>query len=227
MSVPKPTLYLLGIPLDGDVGGLEKTKSILENSDIIFGEEPRVASTFLKKWGVTKPFLTWNEHTTKEEKEEYFAKIDSANQVSFFSDIGMPCIEDPGTELVDYFHLRGYTLRSLPGPTALTTAIALCGYKSSPFTFLGFPPRETRERKEFLKKILRKEELLVFYETPYRYKQLVETLRECGFRGELFLGLNLGTSEEMVFRKPIEKLIQEFPKLPKCPPVIILPPRKL
>jgi 16S rRNA (cytidine1402-2'-O)-methyltransferase len=105
--------------------------------------------------------------------------LESGEDIALVTDAGMPSVSDPGTALVHAAQARGVTITPIPGPSALTAAVAASGLVASSFLFLGFLPRSGRKRKDALTRIEKSPEPIVIFESPQR---LAATLRELSDR---------------------------------------------
>jgi len=216
-------LFLVSNSLGNELDLPPRTLESLLSADCIIGEEARSTSTLLKRLGISKDFLLLNEHTTKEELFFLADSLSNFRKICILSDAGNPGIEDPASRLVPLAWAKGIKVRSSPGPVALVSGLAASGFPTSPFVFLGFLPREEKERIQVLKKHLTYGMTLVFYETPYRTKRVLESLTSLGLE-LVFLNLGIGLSEELTFRGNPKDILKS--KIPKLPPVFVLPPQK-
>jgi 16S rRNA (cytidine1402-2'-O)-methyltransferase len=103
--------------------------------------------------------------------------------VALVSDAGTPGISDPGHELIAFCIGEGVTVESIPGPTAIITALVVSGLPTSHFAFDGFPPRKESERKAFFQSLKRDTRTICLYESPMRLLKTLESiLKELGDR---------------------------------------------
>ncbi|TGL23284.1 methyltransferase [Leptospira bourretii] len=220
-------LYLVSNSIGNDEDLPPRTKTLLEEADWIIGEEQRTTSTFLKKLGVSKPFDLVNEHTSRQEMDEIAMKLATTKRTCMISDSGSPGLEDPGKWLVPLAWEMGVEVRSAPGPTALVAALTSSGFATSPFLFLGFLPREEKERERTLKQYLGLGITIAFYETPYRAKHCLETLAKIlpGDR-QIFLALGISMANETSFRGTAKEIHKKFPQGLKLPPVFVVEEKK-
>lgn len=217
------TLFIVSTPIGNPKDISIRALEVLRNSDLIIGEEWKTTSKFLKSQGIEADFEILNEHTTSEELEKLFQKLKSKSNVTFISDCGTPILEDPGNQLINKCLRDNIVVQAVPGANALITALVLSGFPVSPFTFFGFLPREKEERKLTLQKQIQLKHTLVWYETPYRYKAVVEDLGKIISKDKkIFLGLNLTMENEIQFRGSLKDLLEKLDTLPKAEPVIIL-----
>lgn len=220
-------LYLVSNSIGNDLDIPPRTKQLLDSADWILGEEFRTTSTILKKLGLNKDFDLINEHSTKKEMEEIALKLRSQKQTCLISDSGSPGLEDPGKWLVPLAWEMGVIVRSAPGPTALISALTASGFATSPFSFLGFLPKEEKDRELKLKQYLALGSTLAFYETPYRIKHVLESLAKiCPGDRRVFLNLGISTDSEVSYRGFAKDLSQKSNGIPKLPPVFVIEEKK-
>ncbi|MDR2750205.1 MAG: 16S rRNA (cytidine(1402)-2'-O)-methyltransferase, partial [Clostridiales bacterium] len=169
------TLHICGTPL----GNLEdltfRALRILKEADVIAAEDTRHTLKLLNHYDVKKPLLSFHEHNWKEKLPVIMQKLRDGQNVALVTDAGMPCISDPGQQLVDACLCEGLPVTSAPGPTALATAVALSGFPSSRFVFEGFLPRDGK-RAKILQEIGAEKRAVVLYEAPHHLKELLSDL---------------------------------------------------
>lgn len=173
------TLYLVGTP----IGNLEdmtlRGLRTLEEVDLIACEDTRRTKKLLSHFNIHTPVTSYHQHSQPGKVEELLARVRSGQKVAVVSDAGMPAISDPGRDLVARAVSEGLYLAVIPGPSALTAALAVSGLAPQPFTFLGFWPRTNKERRRLLEELAHLYWTAVFYEAPHR---LVETLKDISQR---------------------------------------------
>ncbi|MDI7195352.1 SAM-dependent methyltransferase [Leptospira santarosai] len=224
------TLVLVSISLGNSDDLTARARNLLEYCDVLIGEEVRTTSTLLKSLSISKRFLLCNEHTTPEEIHSLAQTVMDSGLSVLISDAGTPGIEDPGKELVGEVLRKGGKVRSAPGPIAFGAALSISGFKTSPFTFCGFLSRDSSERKAELSRYLKPGHTVVFYETPYRYKSVLQDLnlvfKKTKDEREIFFCLDLTLESEFQFRGKIGELLKILDTLPKGNPVVVVSPRK-
>lgn len=161
----------------GSLGHLpDRTCEWLREAELVIFEEDRPGRQTLKKAGIHRDYLKFNEHkpaTTVAELEETLAIGGTA---LYMSDQGMPNIADPGRELLATAYRLGAKVTVIPGACSITAALAACPALHNQYLFYGFLPRESEQR---LAEIARLKTLAfpsVVLETPYRYRQLCEDI---------------------------------------------------
>lgn len=217
-----PTLYIAGMPIDGDFANLPpRTIEVLKKADFVIAEEKKTAHRLLAGIGEReKPFFLLNEHDDDNSRMELATKMYNASTVVLFSDAGTPCVADPDPKFVDICHSMGITVRSLPGPSSLMTALSVCGFGAQQFQYLGFPPRDKRERALFFQGLAKTKVTTLFLERPYA---LDKTLAEMTVvKREIAVCMNLGMADELTLRGTPKDLKAQLAGK-KAPFVIVIP----
>ncbi len=128
------------------------------------------------------PYIELNEHTKEGELKEIQAALLSGKTIGLISDAGLPCLADPGANLVLFCHLHKIKVKHVTGPSSIPIAVMLSGLNGQRFFFDGYLPKNEQERKErILELIVRSEKektTMVFIEAPYRNKQLFELFNQ-------------------------------------------------
>lgn len=166
----KGKLYIVGTPIgnlkDITLRALETLKAV----DLIACEDTRHTLGLLTHYEIKKPLVSYYKPKEREGAERILAALSEGKDVALVTDAGMPCISDPGSILVKEARERGFQVVSVPGPTAVTTAVALSGIIEPVFVFIGFLPPRKKERKELLSRYSKVGASLVFYCSPHDLK---------------------------------------------------------
>lgn len=192
-------LYLVPTP----IGNLEdmtfRAINILKEVDLIACEDTRVTQKLLNHFEIDTPKTSYHEHNIKEQTDKLLKQMLEGKNIAQVSDAGMPSISDPGVELVEAAIERGITVIPLPGANAALTALIASGISPQPFTFIGFLSRKKSDLTKELEALKGKEETLVFYESPFRVKQLMGTLVKV-----------FGEERKVVLAREVTKRYEEF-----------------
>lgn len=233
-----PKISIISLPI-GNLRDISlRALDTLKEVKLIIAEEERNITTFLKKLSLPLPeIIIWNEHSSPEDLEGIFQTIQSKGSVAIVSDSGLPNLEDPGKTLIPYILDRiewmdtsgkshnHWKIEFLPGASSLDAGLALSGFSTRPFQFLGLLPRERKERIQQLKKYLSLGITTILLETPYRYKEVIRDIANVlgnNSQRRIFLGLNLTCNDEYIFRGSINNLLKILYSLPKALPVIVI-----
>ncbi|NLT11618.1 MAG: 16S rRNA (cytidine(1402)-2'-O)-methyltransferase [Clostridiaceae bacterium] len=174
-------LYIVGTPIGNFEDFSFRAKRILESADIIACEDTRVTGLLLSDFGIKARLTSYHEHNKFAKGASICEGLKSGQTVALVSDAGMPCISDPGYELVKTCIEEGIEISVVPGPTALSCAIALSGLPSDHFYFEGFLPAEGSERKKRLAALQAFSCMIILYEAPHRLEKTLRELCEKGF----------------------------------------------
>ncbi|WP_210620450.1 16S rRNA (cytidine(1402)-2'-O)-methyltransferase [Mammaliicoccus lentus] len=200
------TLHLVGTP----IGNLEdityRAVRILKESDYIFCEDTRVTSKLCQHYEIHTPLKSYHEHNKDKASEQIIDYMEDDKQIALVSDAGCPCISDPGYELVNQVREAGFLVETIPGPNAAITALMTSGLPSYKFVFLGFLPRQAKDKHEVLDKWMHRESTMMIYESPYRVKQTLKAISEIDSERKIAIGRELTKKFEQVETGSIETI---------------------
>ena len=162
------TLYVTGTPIGNLSDFSPRAAQTLSEVDFIAAEDTRVTLKLLNHLGIKKPMVSYYEHNRRERGEMICARIEQGENCAIVTDAGMPCISDPGEDLVKLCAERGIKTVVIPGPSAVVSALAVSGLPTGRFTFEGFLSVNKKSRGEHLKSLLREKRTMIFYEAPHK-----------------------------------------------------------
>ena len=169
-------LWVVGTPI-GTLSDLSvRAQRLLATADVIAAEDTRTARKLLSAHNIAAGELESLHAHNESHKAASLARRAMEQNVALVSDAGMPGISDPGRFVVDAALELGVEIRSVPGPSALTTALSLSGYPVAPSYFAGFAPRKGREG--FVKSLAGRSEVCVVFESPKRVVDLILRLAQ-------------------------------------------------
>ncbi len=168
-------LYVVGTPI-GNLGDFTpRAIETLEKVDFLAVEDTRVTVKLLNHFGLKKEMLSYYEHNKASKGNLILERLLAGETCALMSDAGMPAISDPGEDLVRLCHQNGVAVESVPGPSAITTALAIAGMPSGRFCFEGFLTTQKNGRKLHLESLKTEQRTMVFYEAPHK---LLATLKD-------------------------------------------------
>ena len=168
-------LYVTGTPI-GNLGDFSpRAAETLESVDFIAAEDTRVTLKLLNHFGIKKPMVSYFEHNKRERGEIICNRIEQGENCAIVTDAGMPCISDPGEDLVRICYEQGIEVTSLPGAAACITALTMSGLPTRRFAFEAFLPRDKKERARVLEELAQESRTMIVYEAPHH---LLKTLKE-------------------------------------------------
>jgi len=161
-------LYVVGTPI-GNLGDMSpRAIEALTKADFIAAEDTRVTLKLLNKFEIHTPLVSYHEHNFLTMGPKIVERLQSGENCALVTDAGMPAISDPGEDLVRLCREAGVEVMSVPGPSALITALAISGMSSRRFCFEGFLSAQKSERKAALADLAAEKRTMIFYESPHR-----------------------------------------------------------
>lgn len=199
-------LYVVGTPI-GNLGDFSpRAVEILKQVDFIAAEDTRVTLKLLNHFGIQKPLVSYYEHNLRQRGQEILRRLEAGETAAVVSDAGMPCISDPGEDLVRLCAQAGVEVQVIPGPSAAVSALAVSGLPTSRFTFEGFLSTNRKNRGEHLDSLKQERRTMIFYEAPHKLPTTLEDLKEA-FGGDRRIALcrELTKLHEQVLRMNLEQ----------------------
>jgi len=202
-------LYIVGTPI-GNLNDISiRAKNILEKVSLIACEDTRTTGKLLKKLEISNKLVSFHKHNSFQRLDYLISKLVDGESIALVSDAGMPSISDPGEILIKKAKEVNLDIICIPGPCAAINAIVCSGLDSSKFTFYGFIPKSSTERKVLLKEIYESKISSIVYESPKRILKLLEDLKTfCGGKRKLVLLKELTKKYEQHFGNNIDEVLK-------------------
>ncbi len=216
-------LIICGLPIGNPDDISKRLIETLQAVDFIAAEDTRTASLFLSKFLIKKRLIAYHDFSDQKSREKVIDILKQGNKVALISDAGMPLISDPGYHLIQAAVKENINIQVVPGPTALTTALAISGLPSDRFCFEGFLARKPAQRQEQLRNLIIEDRTMIFYEAPHRLKETLQDIMEILGDRDCFVVRELTKKYEEQFRGKIGEIIEQFTqKEPKGEFVVVL-----
>ena len=200
-------LYLCATPI-GNLSDITfRAVDTLKSVDLIAAEDTRHTMILLGHYDIKTKMTSYHEHNKYEKAAELVMQMLSGADIALVTDAGTPGISDPGEELVKQALAAGIEVTSVPGPSALVTAVSMCGLSSRRFVFEGFLPYDKKERKEALARLENETRTMVIYEAPHRILRTLKDLREVLGDREIRICRELTKIHETVLALRIDEAI--------------------
>jgi 16S rRNA (cytidine1402-2'-O)-methyltransferase len=168
---------------------------ILREVDIIAAEDTRHTRKLLAHFEIHTPLIRYDEYT---DATKILQLLIEGKNIACVSDAGMPAISDPGANLVKLAIENNIAVCPIPGANAALSALICSGLDTTKFTFAGFLPKSSKNRREILTELSTHGETLIFYEAPHRIKKILEEMAEI-----------LGNRQAVIARE-LTKIHEEF-----------------
>ena len=167
-------LYLVATPI-GNLGDITlRALETLRSVDYVASEDTRTTGRLLKHFEISRPQISFHEHNEDKAGERILGLLREGKSIAVVTDAGTPGISDPGYSIVRRAIDAGEEVTMIPGPAGLIMAVVLSGLPLHSFTFRGFPPRKSGQRRRFLEVDLHSPHTLIFYESPFRLAAFLE-----------------------------------------------------
>jgi 16S rRNA (cytidine1402-2'-O)-methyltransferase len=184
-------------------------KEIVYSLNHFIVEELRTARRFLRSYGFTKDFDNdctlnlFNEHTDARDTENYLNPCLEGHDIGLLSEAGVPCVADPGADIVAMAHRKNIQVIPLIGPSSILLALMASGFNGQSFAFTGYLPIKPNERvkafKQIENKVYKENQTQIFIEAPYRNVKLLQAMCE-SFSAEtkICVACDIATSNEFI-----------------------------
>ena len=220
------TLYLVSTPIGNKLDISLRAQNVLSLVDVILCEDTKKSGIFLKDLGIKNKLLSYHDHSNVS-KINYFLKLlKEGASLAIISDAGTPLISDPGYELVAKAIDEKIKVTSIPGPSAVISALISSGLSTSSFVFEGYAPKKKGQLETFLKNLQYEMRTIILFESPKRIERLVEMIvKILGPKRKVSLAKELTKKFERVITdeaKEIHELIIKDETLKKGEMVIVI-----
>lgn len=207
MGKPRGRLQVVATPI-GNMGDVSaRVRQALESVDAIAAEDTRHSGALLQTLGIARPLLSLHAHNETQRVPEILARLTAGENIALVSDAGTPLLSDPGYELVRAAIEAGIDVEPIPGPSAITAALAVAGLPVGRFCFEGFLPARDRERRAHLAGLVEEPRTLVFFEAPHRIAAtLADMAAEFGGERRAVVARELTKAHETLYRGSLAEL---------------------
>lgn len=203
-------LYLVGTPI-GNLGDMTyRAVETLKEVDFICAEDTRVTAKLLNYFDIKKPLVSYHEHNSKTTGKQVVDRILSGENVAIVTDAGMPCISDPGEDLVRLCYENGIEVDVVPGPSAVVSALAVSGLDTSRFSFEGFLSVTKKQRLSHLAQAKNCTSTMIFYEAPHKLIYTLKDMLEYFGDRKISLCRELTKIHEEVFRTTLSSAVDYY-----------------
>lgn len=195
-------------------------------------ESEKEARALIKKLQLATPqndlqIFILNEHTETKTYSELLKALENEQDAGIISDAGIPCVADPGFQLVALAHQKNINVIPLPGSSSIFMALMASGFSGQNFAFTGYLPIDkvlrVKRIKELERELTSKLQAQIFMETPYRNNHLFDDLiKNCNPNILLCIACNISAEDELIQTKTIKDWAKQKIDLHKKPTIFIL-----
>jgi 16S rRNA (cytidine1402-2'-O)-methyltransferase len=202
-------LYVVATP----IGNLEdislRALRVLREVKLIAAEDTRKTRRLLNAYNIETPLTSYHEHS-KRAKLDYLLGYLEKEDLALVSEAGMPGLSDPGYDLIVAAVERGISVVSVPGPSAVITALVVSGLPTDQFVFVGFLPRRKGQRQRLLSSISDEARTIVAFEAPHRVREALTDIEEILGDRRVSVCRELTKVHEEVFRGRMSQAREHF-----------------
>ena len=203
-------LYLVPTPIGNLKDITLRALEVLKKVDIIACEDTRQSLKLLNHFQIKKTLISYHKHNENGKSEDIIEMILEGKSVAVISDAGTPGISDPGAILVKRCVENQIEFEVLPGATAITTALVYSGLNTDRFIFIGFLPRENKDKKKVVESVIDRTETIILYEAPHRIRQTLTFLRNQLGTRNISVCRELTKLHETIIRGTLDEVIELY-----------------
>jgi 16S rRNA (cytidine1402-2'-O)-methyltransferase len=204
------TLFVVATP----IGNLEditvRALRVLREVAVIAAEDTRRTQHLLARHAIATPTTSLHEHNEAGKSGSLVARLQRGDHVALVSDAGTPTVSDPGVHLIRQAINAGIRIEPIPGASAVLTALAASGLPTDSFSFLGFPPTRSKDRKSWFARVKGLAGTVVFFEAPHRIRDTLGELQQTVGDCPVALGRELTKIHEQFVRGPISTVLSSL-----------------
>ena len=217
------TLYVIGTPIGNMEDITLRQLETFRKVDFICAEDTRVTLKLLSRYDIHKPLVSYHEHSGREVADRITERILNGENAGIVTDAGMPCISDPGENLVKICYEKNIDVKVVPGASAVVSALAISGLNTSRFTFEGFLSVTKKQRFEHLESFKDEKRTMIFYEAPHKLISTLKDMLEYFGDRKISLCRELTKVYEEVLRMTISEAVEYYSlKSPKGEYVLVI-----
>lgn len=204
------TLFIVATP----IGNLEdmtgRAGRVLREVSAIVCEDTRVTSKLLARFEIKQSFFSLHQHSGPNAFHRCLEMLRRGESLAYVSDAGTPGLNDPGGKLVERCYEEGIRVVPIPGPSALTTAISVCGFPMESFRYIGFLPHK-KGKETIIRHLATDPEPTIFLESTHRIMKTLDLLKKhLSSQRLIFIGRELTKKHETVLRTTVDDALMHL-----------------
>jgi len=188
---PAPALYVVATPIGNLADFSPRAWFALSRADVIAAEDTRSTRVLLDAWRIQAELLSVHRHNERDRLQQILERLSQGQKVALVSDAGAPGVSDPGGVLIQAVREHGYPVVGIPGPSAVIATLMSFGTTTDEqpgFTFLGFLPQKSGQRRKLLEQWSSYSGTIICFEAPHRLQSSLKDMLEV-FGSERQIGL--------------------------------------
>lgn len=203
-------LFIVGTPIGNREDMSPRAIETLRSVDCVLAEDTRRTRALMSAFDIHKPLLSCHGFNEAAVSGGLLKRLAGGESMALVSDSGMPGVSDPGSRLITACRREGVPVHVVPGPSAVTAAVAASGFGGHGFVFVGFAPRKSGARQRCLNLWANTQAPLVFYESPHRMCRFLSDVESVFGDRELYIGRELTKKFEQHYWGRARDLLAHF-----------------
>ena len=203
------TLFIVATPIGNLDDITARALRVLREVPLIAAEDTRRTAHLLTRYGITTTTTSLHEHNEGRKTPSLIARLRSGESIALVSDAGTPLISDPGEQLIRAAIEARIRVEPIPGPSAITAALAVSGFPAHPFMFLGFAPTRSKDRKRWFSVLAAADMTVIFFESPHRIRRTLNEVAETVGNVFVVVARELTKIHESLVRGQIADVLME------------------
>jgi len=218
----KGKLYVVSTPIGNMSDITLRAIDVLRRVSFILAEDTRHTKNLLNQYNISTKLVSYRDQNHTRMIDRIVEKLDIWLTLALVSDAGTPTISDPGYKLIRDVKNIGFEIISIPGASAVISALSVSGVSTDKFFFLGFLPKSDKKIRDILNKYSYIDSSIVIYESPHRVKFLLKTILDILGDRTVSIANDLTKLHEVVITNRVSQLVSDFPLLEKGEFVVII-----
>jgi len=217
-------LYIVATPIGNLKDISERAREVLDEADVIAAEDTRVSRKLFTLLGISskKAFIAYEDHLEQEKFQQIIDLINEGKSVALISDAGSPLISDPGYKLVRECRKQGIYVTTVPGASAVISALQLSGLPTNRFMFAGFIPNKDKARIDLFTELKDINTTLVLYETAIRLEKSLIALQQIMPNREIAVVREITKMYEETIFGSVESVLNKIKENPVKGEIVIV-----
>ena len=203
-------IYLVATPIGNLADITLRALAVLSRADVVYCEDTRHSAKLLQHYSIAAKTLPLHEHNEDREIERVLSEAEAGKRIAIISDAGTPLLSDPGFRLVRTAASRNIPVISIPGPSAVLTALTTSGLPTDAFFFAGFLPPKQAARRTRLAEIAQIPGSLIIFEAPHRVEDALADMADVLGNRAAVVARELTKLHETMTRGTLRALADQF-----------------
>ena len=202
------SLYLVATPIGNLNDMTPRAIETLKMVDVIAAEDTRHTKKLCHAFDIETSLTSYHEHNKDSKGDYIISLLEDGKNIALVSDAGLPCISDPGYEIVAQAIEHNFAVIPVPGANAAISALIASGLVPQPFLFYGFLNRVKSKKKKELEELKYQPFTTIYYESPHRIKETLQAMHDVLGNRQIVVARELTKQYEEFIRGSVTEVIE-------------------